>query len=60
MQSSASIKNDGETQKDGSYTAQVVNDSIQAEKEAMLDDGGRTCTGVLASRPTSRYLLCEE
>jgi len=22
--------------------------------EAMLDDGGRTCTGVLASRPTSR------
>jgi len=38
----------------GGFTDKVAQEMIQAEKEAMLDDGGRTCTGVLASRPTSR------
>lgn len=39
---------------ESTFTGSVIAAERQKEKEMMLDDGGRTCTGVLTSRPTSR------
>ena len=58
---SQTTKNEGDNAnggpQEGSVVAQIENEQREQEKKAMLDDGGRTCTGVLASRPTSRCVI---
>eukprot|EP00967_Tisochrysis_lutea_P006142 scaffold7276_cov15-Tisochrysis_lutea.AAC.1 len=61
-QSLVHLQGSGKNENEGgkgteSVTEKIAQEASEAEKQAMLDEGGRTCTGVLASRPTSRWVL---